>query len=78
MKVIGFRDSFFCARVCVWGGGSYDVIVSDRFLSENFLNPGKYVYVRNKFLSNVNKMHARLMHQSFVSMPPPPIYEDGL
>ena len=36
VKVIGFRDFF-------WGGGggqgSDDVIVSDRFSSENFSNP---------------------------------------
>ena len=30
MKVIGFRDFF----------GEFDIIVSDRFRSENFLNPG--------------------------------------
>ena len=33
VKVIGFRDFFFV------GGGSDDVIVSDRFRSEKFLNP---------------------------------------
>ena len=48
MKVIGFRDFFGGGGGGGGGGGvgragSDDVIVSDRFRSENFLNPDLYI-----------------------------------
>ena len=46
VKVIGFRDFF------IGGGGSDNVIVSDRFRSENFLNP---VHDHFNFLYKSNK-----------------------